>query len=763
MAVPLVLPGDGSLIHWQGMRAVISFLRSHPVWFYAGALVVATWLAYANSLEVPFMFDDVPTLKAMAGGDLTGSGGVTVASRPVARWTLSCNRALSGEAVWSYHVVNVMIHSVAGLLMLGVVRRTLLRVDGGRRFSVREAAALAAVVTGVWLLHPLQTESVTYVVQRTEALVSVCALLTLYAFVRSVDGEPGAGYWRWIAVGACWLGMGTKEVMIGVPLLVVLYDRTFVAASWREVWRERRGYHLAMAAGWLWLAWLVAGNPTRGGTAGLGAIVNVHDYALTQCAAVVRYLRLVFWPHPLVFDYGVGLHRTLVAVWPQALLLGGLVALTGWWCWRRPALGFLGVVFFVLLAPSSSVVPIATQTVAEHRVYLASLVPILGVVLAGHAVWGARSLWVWLPVMALLGLATQRRNLDYATPQRLWEDTLAKWPENPRAYYNVAVSLMELRQWAQCEELSRQAILLAGTYPDALTMRGLALEKLGRSAEARSCYTEAVRLKADHFSARNNLGRMLAEAGDYTGAEQHLLAALAAAPANADARANLGEVWRRQGRLAEAEKAYRAALALNARLPDLRDKLGNTLLLLWRPAEAVEQYRAALAENPRRSLTHYNWGNACLQTGDWHAAAQHYAEAVRLQPDFPDAEFNWGNACAQGGLAAEAIGHYQRVVKLAPTYVDAWINLGTTQAQTEDYRHAAESFRHAATVNPREPVAFRNLGLALARVGDLAGAVEAYTALLQLTPDDAEVRAALALWRRQLAADKKAAGRGERR
>ena len=172
----------------------------------------------------------------------------------------------------------------------------------------------------LWTLHPLQTQAVTYIIQRAESLVSLMYLLTLWGFIRSV--EPGASKgWGVLAWVACLLGMATKEVMVTAPVMVALYDRIFVAGSWREVWARRKWFHLSLALTWLLLAWLVVGTAGRGGTAGFGGGMSPWGYALTQVGAVAHYLRLALWPQPLVFDYGKDLVAGWSDIWWQALLL----------------------------------------------------------------------------------------------------------------------------------------------------------------------------------------------------------------------------------------------------------------------------------------------------------------------------------------------------------------------------------------------------------------------------------------------------------
>ena len=223
----------------------------------------------------------------------------------------------------------------------------------------------------------------TYIVQRAESLVGLFYLLTLYCFIRGATSNRRRP-WYAVAVLACLLGMASKEVMVSIPLIVLLYDRAFLAGSFRRAWRRRYGVYLPLASTWLLLAWLVIATGNRGGSAGFGAGIGSWAYLCTQFGAILHYVRLCFWPHPLLFDYGQDTVPLTLAILPDAILVAllGLATLVALWRW--PKIGFLGAWFFAILAPTLSVLPVATQVVAEHRMYLPLAAVLTAVALAGY-------------------------------------------------------------------------------------------------------------------------------------------------------------------------------------------------------------------------------------------------------------------------------------------------------------------------------------------------------------------------------------------
>ncbi len=210
-------------------------------------LIAAGIWAYHSSFQGPFIFDDVhsiplnPYIRHLwpIREVLTAPRNCSVNGRPTVCLTLALNYAWSGLNVWGYHAFNLAVHLLSALVLFGILRRTL---DGEKLRDQFGGAAvgLAAAIALLWEIHPLQTESVTYIVQRTELLMGLFLLLTLYCTLRGACSvRPGA--WYLAAVAACAFGMGSKEVMVSAPLLVLLYDRVFLASSFRELWQRRAG------------------------------------------------------------------------------------------------------------------------------------------------------------------------------------------------------------------------------------------------------------------------------------------------------------------------------------------------------------------------------------------------------------------------------------------------------------------------------------------------------------------------------------------
>ena len=718
----------------------------------AGVLALAALAAYADSLSGAFVFDDFPAIVDNPslrhlwplGRVLTPPhGGVTVEGRPILNLSFAINWALGGSEVAGYHAANLLIHVLAGLALFGVVRRTLGQPRWRERFGA-DALGLAFVTAAWWMLHPLQTEAVTYVVQRAESLMGLLYLLTLYCFIRGAEREkPFPGWWA-AACGACLLGMGTKEVMVSAPVMVLLYDRTFLAGSFHEAWRRRRGIHLALAATWIPLGLLVAGTGgNRGGTSGPGAGAGFWAYGLTQFHAVARYLGLSVWPHPLVFEYGPSWVSRASEVAPDALVVLPLAAGTLYALWKRPVLGFLGFWFFGILAPTS-LVPGPLQMIVEHRMYL-PLAAILALVAASaYRLGGRRALAGLMVGVVGFGFLTARRNLAYRSELSLWEDTATKRPLNPAAHSGL----------------------------------GMALAAAGRRPEAIGEFEEVLRLLPDDVAAHVALGNLLSEAGRPAEGLEHLATALRLRPDDPEAHQNRGAVLDRMGQTEAAVREYELALRLKPRFPEAHNDLSDALRRLGRTPAAIQEAETALALRPAYAEARYNLANALAQVGRLPEAEACFAEGAALKPNDAAALHAWGNVLAGAGhvpeslaayqaaigvdpgdstlrydfanaLAAaarfgEAARQYEEAVRLRPGYAEAEDNLGNALVLLQRDAEAVAHYRRSLRLNPGNPRAHNNLGLALARLGQLPAAAVEFAAAVGLDPGYGEARANLA-------------------
>ena len=522
-------PGDGSRTR---------------AWKLAALLAVVTGVVYLNSLAAPFLFDDHSFIsEAGPIRQLWKWDSWQCLNRAVGTWTLQLNYEWGGGFYpWKFRLTNVLIHVATGWTLFALVRGTLRLPRMPIRLAER-ADWIAAAVALLWLVHPLQTGAVTYVVQRYESLMALFFLLTIYCTLRGSQSPQPRG-WYLAAVVACSLGAGCKEILAVCPLVLVLYDRAFLSTSWREVWKQRWPLYagLALPVAFLFVATrnLFVGSDSRSAGFVLEAITP-WEYLRSQPGVILHYLRLCFWPDRLILDYGWPIASSPLAIYGLGAIILLLLVTSLWSLWRYPRLGFLGMAFFLILAPTSSIIPI-NDLAFEHRMYLPLAAVIVLAVLAGewvlaHLTWSSSAkeslaLLAVLLIAASLSARTFLRNRDYANPTTIWKQCIANNPQHPRPYRILASSLQNKQPELAIQVFEDGIAKNPKTYWLWIDLGNLQLQ-LKNNAAAAKAYEEAARLAPQLTTAQVNLSRLRMLAGDFAGAISAAEQAVAAEPQDA--------------------------------------------------------------------------------------------------------------------------------------------------------------------------------------------------------------------------------------
>ncbi len=592
---------------------------------FAAVVVIALALlaCYANAWDTAFLFDDEASIlhnpsvlsNALVQSLIEPNAGLplgaTVSTRPVASFSFAFNHWISGMSPAGFRAGNLLIHFAAAWILLLILRHAFER--SGDKAIRRDAFGLATAIALIWAVHPLHTSVVTYTVQRVESLMGLFYLATWLCFIRASEARNRSGkngsLWASAAIACCLAGMAAKEVMVSAPLTILLYDRVFVSNSFEEVWRRHGRWHLGLFACWALLALVVLRFSLANEAVGEYVDLTWQGYFLSQGYFISRYVFLAFWPMPLAFDYG------FTPIGDPFWIASGILLVASWgaltlWAWRRNMkVAFLGYFFFAILAPSSSVILIGTEIAAEHRMHLASIVPICCALLGIHH-WITRSgtskakpgalpipiLAIVAVVVAGLGLRTFDRNRLFADPQLLWEDTVAKVPGNARALAELARLYGEDARRER--DPSRWQVLMHK-----------AAETANRAIEADPGYGQA-------YTAR---GRLRLAGGDADGALEDLATAIKIFPGEAGAYRSRGQVLHQSDPIA-AEADYTMALQLRPsgvmaaiNRAALRMSMGKVEL-------ALEDYEHVLRYRPDHAMAWSNRGIVMEQLGRYSEA-----------------------------------------------------------------------------------------------------------------------------------------------
>lgn len=663
------------------MPECLSSNRVNPVPWMLAALVVAVGLAYANGLNGTWHWDGVVQVEHNPKlAEIPSMGEVVGSARGVGELTFRLNGVVN---VWlgreaadplGFLLVNVAIHLGAVLLVFGIARRTLGRPVFGPK--VREhAAAIGFVIALLWAVHPLNTQAVVYIVQRYESLMGLCLLAAVYSHVRAHDARDAGRQVAWHAATllAIVVGFRVKQVIVVTPVLLLAWDWVFVRraeagdVSRRAVWRA---WYAVVGLMVLVGAVLAARQALRaGGSAGLFAVESTR-YALAQPGVVLHYLRLVVWPDPLVFHYlwlppqlraqdAAYIATTAVPV----LLLAGL---TGWMLWRRHWTGFVGAWFFVILAPTSSVIAI-TDVCVEHRMYLpgiAVLAAMVGGAVAGlfllmgrsdkAAETGPRMALLGAVVVALLlGVRTYIRNVDYSTYTSIWLANIRDHPQGPEGYLMLAITYDRHGELDMAVDAYQVAAAMRPEHAASQFALGFALRRrylaTGNREDLKGA-VEALHKAAESRPEDAEYQRVftvaLAEAGLWGGAVPRLEKRVAAGLAETSEVFYLATGYAATGRLAEAVATLDEAIGRDPEDVRFHALRGQVLADLGRTEEAEAALRRALEIDPDAMRALQSLGGLLLKSGRADEAIEPLTRAIRTSPGQLRSFFMLRQACA---------------------------------------------------------------------------------------------------------------------
>jgi len=634
----------------------------------AAIIVLAGIAVYVNSLSGPFVFDDQsaiidnPSIRQLSpiSVPLSPPQNKPVARRPIVNLTLAINYAVGRLDPFGYRLTNIAIHLLAALTLFGIVRRTLRLPALAPQFG-GQATNLAWIAALIWTLHPLQTELIDYVTQRTESLMALFYLLTIYCSVRALDTRR-PGRWHALAIIACVAGMACKESMVTAPVIVALYDWAFVSRAVLQTTRRRRLY-VGLVLTWVPLAILMIASPTT--SVGFYTRVSPWTYLLHQAPMLLTYLRESFWPRHLVLDYGVPEPITLTDVWLPLLAVAAIGVLVIVLLARRPHVGFLGAWCFITLSPTSSFVPIATEVGAERRMYLPLAGLVVLVVLCAYRALTARvgprqqivGLAAAVIVCLALAVGTMQRNGEYQTNLSIMKVTVERRP-HPRSYQMLANAYFEAGQ----REEALRYLRLAKADPTSGFMLGIELVSGGQVKPGVEELERFLALAPSHpraADAHQALGQVYLGTGQLDQASAHLREAVRLEPRRGAAHGLLGRVLVQQGRIAEALGELQTSVDLQPGDLETLRLLGIVQGQSGRLEAAVKTFRRAIELYPKSSRDHYLLGRALAAMGQIAAAVPYFAQAVVLDPQNAEARADLQRA-ERDATAAGGVRRYER-------------------------------------------------------------------------------------------------------
>lgn len=546
-------------------------------------LIILITLSYSPSFSVPFLFDDTnhihhnPRIQNILPfwRPLLGT------NRPVIDFSLAMNFALGKFQVFGYHMFNLVVHVFSAITLFQIFRITFSRHLQELKDKML-VPSFAFVATAIWALHPVQTESVTYIIQRSECLMGLFYLLTLY-FLSRYAQPNSSGRWGIFAIFFCALGMATKEVMVTAPMVALIYDRIFLGTNFREIFRKRGWIYIGMALTWILLIHLTTVARVNDTNAGMSLPgVSPFTYMLAQQKVLARYLKIALWPNDLCFDYCWALPQKISEVFPFLLLNISLFVISAWMLFKKSAFGFWGIWFFIILAPTSSIFPIGDLAV-EHRMYL----PLAGIVwiftmaiykfcLSLPLTWQQKkTLVIMIGTVIITGfiMTTVARNRLYQDEEGLWRDTLRKGNETDRVHLNLGVALFRNGKIIEAKENFLKAAQFNSEDYKIYFNLGLVSLELNDFTPAEGYFARALELKSNFKEGYYMAGLAYFQKGKYSQAGHYFQKVVEIDPEHVIARFNLATVWANLGSYTKAVKEFEEVIRIDPMFPDAERRL----------------------------------------------------------------------------------------------------------------------------------------------------------------------------------------------
>ncbi len=643
------------------------------------ALLALVWTTFGRTVGFDFCnYDDsfyVYQNPSIYHG-LTRDGLVRAFTHPlVGNWhpltsiSLMLDAQIFGLNAGGYHFVNVLLHSLAVLLLFPVLR------------SLTGAVWRSALVAAIFAIHPLRVESVAWISERKDVLSGVFFFLALAAYLRYARRPPSLG--NYFLVAALFtLGLVSKSMLVTFPFLLLLLDywplqrfpfspgAALIEGKGRRTW-----WLLAEKLPLLALTAAMAVGTIFAQEQALNAAQNWPlrwrvDNALVT---VWIYLRQMVWPVGLAVFYPHP--KGSLAPWTVALALAASASVTlGAFVWRKkyPYLMTGWLWYLGMLVPVIGLMQVGWQAHADRYTYL----PQIGVYLA--LVWGIA-------------------------------DLSASWPQRKAILGSVAtvvLSALMTLAWRQVGYWSSSIPLwrhtLAVTTDNDVAERGLgtALLSAGQIDEAIAHDREALRLRPGDANGLTNLANALLQKKEYPEAIENYRAVIGIRPNDSEMHRNLGKALNRSGAVEEGMEEFRTALRIRPGDSDAAYSLGNAYLEQNDPKAAIRCFRDAISANQKNIAAHYNLAIALQRGQQPDAAIAEFHETLRLDPQHVDAHNNLAIALLKKGDRAAAIAEWQTALKIQPDHAEMHNNLGVALLQADRIPEAVAEWRETLRLQP---------------------------------------------------------------
>ena len=595
-------------------------------------------LAFWATFHSPFLYDDAhaivenPYIQQLDGFQ-KNVGIENIFNRSVLLLTFAINREIGELEVFGYHLVNILIHILTGLVWYFLVRELLLLEPDRQRLK-----RLPLICASIHLLNPLTVETVSYISTRSSGLATLFYLLAFYIFCRLLRPRKDVLtsvekiFFITVIIGFLFLGVGSKEIVVTFPLMAIIYIWNITPTEKRKFLKAKIGVLLLPLLFYFCYRYLEQGSIFSLKTDPASGETSRYLYFFSQIKVAVNYYLLkLFLPFNLNFEPDIRLLPGIMD-W-QFVFASGVFGTGVFMVYRHKSLilQFAVLWFVITLLPTSSFVPLK-QIATEHRTYLPGLgfSLVLGLMfLSVPRVFATRLLVVFLSLSFLL---TVTRSLDYRSEVLIWEDTAKKSPNKPLVHNNLATAYMEAEMFLEAERELAVTLQLNPTQSDAYA-------NLGHIHFQRENWKQAI----EEFKRSILLGSNKSDTYYFSGL-----------------------AWSKQGYYAEAIPFLQKAVNMRPHKAHYHFDLGNAYQHTRLFDEALQEFRQTLEIQPIHPQAQNNIGVIFWNLKSYAKAEIEFKKTLRLQNDLPEIHHNLAALYVKSNRFTNAILHLKQVLKLQP-------------------------------------------------------------------------------------------------
>lgn len=616
-------------LRWQGWRLDLLMLIG---------IVTLGAVLYAQTLTVPMYLDD--SAQIIYNSDVLNLTSALdylfTSARGLITLTFALNYYFGGAEVAGYHLVNIVIHLITACLVYLLLKRV---------FPTRLLLACGGAL--LFVAHPLQTQAVTYIVQRATCLAGLFFFLALYLYVRAREAEDKEKVSHWVyyvtALICGAVAVLVKQNTAVLPVALILFDRYFLPPGRLSSWRRLLLYvaPFALAPLWSGVSSLLVPFLSPEGIDNVGSVAKlVHlehlsplNYLVTEFSVIWLYLRLLFLPYGQALDYDLPIVASLWS-WGSAIALFGIVVLLAAafrWRDKWPVISAGILWFFLGLAVESTIIPL--DPVFEHRLYI----PMFGfaLVVMGMCCYLSRrgAITVIVLITSALSVLTWQRNALWNDPLAFQEENLRQAPRNERVHLTLGNIYLKEGRLADAERSYQQALAINPAYVDVYVSFSKVYTTQYKYREAVDLLKEGLRRTPQDYRLYNNLAFCYTALGDYREAAAVLQQALRLQPESPELHFNLGVAYQRQGLLEQAIPEFRRAISLRFDVPmSYYFNLGMALLSHGAAGEALPVFQVCYRQNPNNPNVLYNLVIVYRELGDLASASRFTEQLQRINP-----------------------------------------------------------------------------------------------------------------------------------